>query len=163
MKMLYLDAFGEVKEVFAPFLRTPGNYDTDEASEASGLRCEDPSRTQQQFKKECDINEIVRRFGLTGEFPENFNPPTSVDFTDTVTDFHTAANLMVQANQEFNSLPAALRKRFYNDPQELMTFLENGENEAEARSLGLLKDPVTPPAPLQVEVVNPVADTPPSE
>ena len=42
----------------APFLRTPYNYDTVAASNESGLGCEDPTLTQQQFAEESDINTI---------------------------------------------------------------------------------------------------------
>ena len=52
------------------FLRTPYNYDVDEVSAETGLACFDESLTQQQFKEESDINEIVRRFGLTGQTPD---------------------------------------------------------------------------------------------
>lgn len=54
-----------------PFLRTPYNYDMNAAGDESGLRCEDATRAQQQFKEESDINTIVARFGLTGEMPDN--------------------------------------------------------------------------------------------
>ena len=43
----------KMKKVEIPFLRTPFNYDRDLASEESGLKCEDPSLTQQQFKDEA--------------------------------------------------------------------------------------------------------------
>ena len=42
------------------FLRTPYNYDVNEASDASSLVCDDPSLAQQHARDECDINTIVR-------------------------------------------------------------------------------------------------------
>ena len=92
---------GKTKD-FGVFLRTPYNYDTDEASEASGLKCLDESKTKQSFQEEADINTIVRRFGLTGQLPSGIQAPTYGDFTE-VTDFHTAMNAI--AKPERRSTP----------------------------------------------------------
>ena len=127
---------GELMELM---LRTENNYDRDEASYVSGLKCEDPSLTQQQFKEESDINTIVARFGITGIMPENFGMPSSSDFTETVSDYHTALNMVRQADEDFMLLPANVRERFRNDPQNLMDFVENPANLAEARELKLAR------------------------
>jgi len=124
------------------FIRSPHNYDVNSASHEAGTYCnEENCKVQQQFKDEVDINTIVKRFGLTGEVPTGYRAPMSGDFTG-VNDFHTAMNAVRQAEESFMELPAALRKRFGNDPQELMRFLDDGENRAEAVKLGLV-----PPAP----------------
>lgn len=136
-----------------PFLRTEFNYDRDFASEASGLHCTDPSLTQQQFKDETDINEIVRRFGLTGELPGDFNMPQSADLVDAITDYHTALNTIREADEEFMSMPPELRARFDNDPGKLIAFLEDGGNREEAVKLGLVKAPDPVPQPLEVRVI----------
>ena len=39
------------------------------------------------------------------------------------------------------TLPADLRKRFSNDPGQLLSFLENEDNRAEAIKLGLVNAP----------------------
>ena len=81
-----------VKEVFGDvFLRTPYNYDVDAVSVASGLKCEDATRTQQQFAEEADINTIVERFNLTGQLPQDVRPPQYADF-EGVFDFKSAMN-----------------------------------------------------------------------
>lgn len=117
----------------------PFNYDADEVSAVTGLDCDgSESVTQQQFKDECDINTIVRRFGLTGELPDDVRMPMSGDFTD-APDFDTAMQLVVQAKEEFMRLPAELRSRFNNDPGRLIAFIEDDGNRDEARKLGLLK------------------------
>lgn len=140
----YVDSAGVIST--SPFFRTPYNYDRDAASDESGLKCEDKSLAQQQFKEETDINEIVRRFGLTGQMPEDLRVPTYGDFTD-VMDFQTAMNAVTQAQEQFMALPAELRAHFANDPQNLMTFLDDDRNRAEAEKLGLLKPHVVQPAP----------------
>lgn len=127
-------------------LRAPGNYDVDQASRDTSLAMVfdtgeiDVGLTQQEFKDECDINEIVRRFGLTGSLPEVVNVPRSGDFTGVV-DFQTALNAVRKAEEGFMALPADLRARFGNDPQRLMAFMDDGNNLEEARKLGLVNPP----------------------
>jgi len=104
----------------------------------------DEGKTQQQFKEECDINTIVRRFGLTGKLPDNVRVPVSGDFTG-VTDFQTAMNSVRRATEDFMALPADLRKRFGNDPQLLMEFMADPNNREDAVKLGLVNKPVEVP------------------
>jgi phage internal scaffolding protein len=133
-----------------PFLRTPYNYDTDAASNESGLHCEDASLAQQHFKDECDINNILRQFNITGLLPESTLSPRYGDFTG-IGDYHTALNQVIAAEDEFMSLPATLRARFENDPALLIEFLNNPENYNEAISLGLV-DPKPAETPQAVEL-----------
>ena len=123
------------------FIRGAYNYDGDEVSASCVLVC-DPGedRTQQQFKEESDINEIVRRFGLTGQVPEGVGIPMSGDFTD-VSDFHTAMNMVRTAEAEFMKLPAEVRARFSNDPGAVIQFLDDPANLDEAVRLGLVARP----------------------
>lgn len=121
-------------------LRTPFNYDRDAVSLATGLACGDPTRAQQNFKEETDINTIVRRFGLTGQLPDNVRVPTYGDF-DQVNDFQTALNAVHQAEDAFMALPAALRAEFQNDPQQLLEFVANPDNRSKAVKLGLIPEP----------------------
>lgn len=124
------------------FLRAPGNYDVDVASDESGLFCDpDEGVTQQQFAEECDINVIVGRFGLTGELPEVAHAPVSGDFSG-VFDYQSALNAVLKAEEGFMEFPGELRARFNNDPQRLMEFLDNPANREEAIKLGLVNKPV---------------------
>lgn len=121
------------------FVRQPYNYDMNEASDESGLKCLDKSRTQQKFKDEVDINTIAKRFGLTGELPSNVPMVLQGDFTN-VTDFHGAMELIVQARESFDAQPAAVRARFDNDPQKFLDFVSEKENLDEAIKLGLVRE-----------------------
>ena len=121
----------------AIFLRTPYNYDKDAASNESGLACEEPSLAQQHFKDECDINNILRQFNITGLLPESPLSPRYGDFSG-IGDYHTALNRVIAAQDEFEALPAQIRARFNNDPAELIEFLEDDNNRPEAESLGLV-------------------------
>jgi phage internal scaffolding protein len=120
------------------FLRTPYNYDTDAASNESGLACEEPSLAQQHFKDECDINTILERFNITGMLPQAPLSPRYGDFSG-VGDYHTALNRVIAAQDEFEALPAQIRARFKNDPAQLIEFLSDENNRPEAEELGLVE------------------------
>ncbi|QCS36714.1 minor capsid protein [Capybara microvirus Cap3_SP_649] len=134
-------------KVNVPFLRTPYNYDTLAASDESGIACEEASLAQQQFKDECDINNILRQFNITGELPNAPLSPKYGDFTG-ISDYKTALDRVIAADEEFMNLPATLRARFDNDAANLIAFLDNEENRAEAEKLGLTepKQVITAPA-----------------
>ncbi len=120
------------------FLRTPYNYDTDAASNESGLACEEPSLAQQHFKEECDINTILQKFNITGILPEAPLSPRYGDFSG-IGDYHTALNRVIAAQEEFEALPAQIRARFDNDPAKLIEFLDDEANRPEAENLGLVE------------------------
>lgn len=125
-------------KINAPFLRTPYNYDTLAASDESGIACEEASLAQQQFKDECDINNILKQFNITGQLPANTLSPKYGDFTG-ISDYKTALDRVIAADEEFMNLPATIRARFNNDAAELIQFLDNEENRAEAEKLGLIE------------------------
>lgn len=133
------------------FIRTPFNYNTNEASTESGLRCEDVSLAQQHFRDECDINNILRQFAVTGLLPNNPLPPRYGDFSD-ISDYHTALNAVRGAETEFDALPAHIRARFSNDPALLIDFLSLEANRSEAIDLGLL--------PKSAPIVEPIVEAP---
>ena len=122
------------------------NMNQNEISDATGLACADESMAVQSAEEESNINTIVRRFGLTGELPNNLRMPQSGDFTG-LPDFHAAMNLVRQAQEEFIRVPAEIRARFNNDPARFMAFVEDGANYDEALKLGLVNArPVVPPS-----------------
>lgn len=100
---------------------------------------ENPSRTKQSFKAECDINNILRRHAVTGVIDHvNRFQGDYGSFSD-VQDYHACMNQVLNANSMFSSLPARLRSRFANDPGVFLDFVANPENKEEMRTLGLLK------------------------
>lgn len=123
-------------KINAPFLRTPYNYDTIAASDESGVDCKEPTLAQQQFKDECDINNILRQFNITGELPNHPISPKYGDFSG-ISDYKTALDRVIAADEEFMNLPATLRARFDNEPANLIEFLNDENNRAEAEKLGL--------------------------
>lgn len=129
--------------------RVPNRYDAVEASFEAGLVCPEPTRTQQQFKDECDINTIARNFGMTGRLPVNVRMPSFGDFAD-VEDYQGALNAARRASHSFMKMPAEVRLRFQNNPQEFLEFCSDVRNRDEAIKLGLV-----PAAPVSASVPPP--------
>jgi len=112
-------------------------YDNfDDRSDEFGLSCKDPSLTQQQFKDESDINNIVDRFMKTGHLPDPVSMPQYVDY-EGVFDFQSAMNVVRQADENFMRMDAKVRARFHNSPQEFLEFFADPANSDEAVRLGL--------------------------
>lgn len=136
-----------------PFVRSPYNYDVMAASDQAAVAPVGESMCQQHFAEESDINTIVRRFGLTGELPSGLRAPEYGDFTG-VTDYKSALEAVIAADEAFMQMPAEVRARFQNDAGLFVDFCSDEANREELGKLGLLKDvPVAskevpaPPAP----------------
>jgi len=114
----------------------------------------EPSLTQQQFQKECDINYIVRQNEQTGLLNHvNQQTPQWGDFGD-ATDYQASLNLVNAAQASFMALPADVRARFDNDPAKLLTFVTDPNNGDELVRLGL----ATKPSDASAEL-SPIGDT----
>jgi len=107
------------------------------------LDCPEPTLTQQHLKDEVDINVMLERFKVTGVMPVNVRLPQYGDFTG-ISDFRSAMDAVRSASDQFMSLPAAVRARFGNDPQQFLEFVSEPGHEAELRSMGLLPPEVVP-------------------
>jgi len=79
--MHYITADGEITELNLVF-KTPYNHDTLAEALRTAQVNDEPSKTQQHFKDEADINEIMRRWLKTGEIKEIPLPPQYGDFTE---------------------------------------------------------------------------------
>lgn len=120
-----------------PFIRDPYNYDRRQASIDTQFKSNKPSKTQQSQKEEADINTIVKRFGLTGQLPNNVRMPQYGDFTG-ISDYQSALNAVLAANAAFNQYPAHIRERFRNSPELFVEFCLDENNREEAEKLGLV-------------------------
>lgn len=98
----------------------------------------EPSRTQQQFKEECDINNIIKKFNDTGQFRHVTSKEGMYGDFSLFTDYRDMWHAVRSAEDAFSTLPAEVRKRFRNDPQELIDFLGDPKNYEEALELGLV-------------------------
>lgn len=107
-----------------------------ERSDACALECKDESLTVQSQKDDADINVLLKRFGITGVLPQNVRPPVYADF-DAIIDYKSAMDAISAARDSFMAMPADVRDRFKNDPQEFVEFCSNPANLEEMRKLGL--------------------------
>jgi len=103
----------------------------------------DATLVQQQFKDECDVNNIVRRFGL-GRSPDFVPGGVYGDFTG-ITDYSTALAAIDRADQAFMTLPPEAREKFGNDPAQ---FLDYATRVGEAELLAFCGIPVPVTAPV---------------
>jgi len=110
--------------------------DFESMSNETALVCLDPSLTQQQFRDESDINNIVDRFMKTGHLPDPVSMPQYLDY-EGVFDFQSAMNVVRQADENFMRMDAKVRSRFHNSPQEFLEFFADPANTEEAVRLGL--------------------------
>jgi len=108
----------------------------------------EPSKTQQQFKDMCDVNKIIAKFKKTGQITHISSSSGQYMDISNKPDYLTAMNTIVQAQQSFMQLPAKLRKRFDNDPAQLLEFVHDEKNRQEAIDLGLVPkpSPMLPPS-----------------
>jgi len=114
-----------------------------------------PSMTKQSFVKECDINNILKEYKVTGQIRHmsaNQAAGAYEDLPDPV-DFQESLHTMAAASEAFASLPSHVRRRFQNDPAEFLAFMANPINQDEAIAMGLAVDrrPPPPVTPLEPE------------
>jgi len=117
---------------------------------------EEPSLTQQQFKDQTDVNNIMKKYKDTNSIPyspHRYGRGISADNTMLPT-YQESLDLIIKADESFASLSAATRKRFHNNPTEMINFLQDPNNKDEATKLGLLKTPETPQPNIQNEILN---------
>jgi phage internal scaffolding protein len=97
------------------------------------------SKTQQQFKEECDINNIMKKYGNDPVAFAALTRPGGqyADFSE-IPDYQGMLSQVADAQDAFMALPATLRARFNNDPGHLINFLKDPNNIQEGISLGIL-------------------------
>lgn len=101
---------------------------------------QEPTLAQQQFKDECDINNIMKRYADTGQLTHLRNQTgVFADFSE-IPDYQGSLNRVLDAQNAFMQLPAEVRTRFRNDPGYLIDFLQDPNNYDEALKLGLVNE-----------------------
>lgn len=112
------------------------------------------SMTQQHFKDECDINNILKSY--RGKIPSSQEPAFFMDCT--VNDLQSAYSIAEDIGLRFASLDSEVRAKFNNNPLELLEFVHNADNQTAAIELGLLPKPEVTPSASQ-DVVSPSSDS----
>lgn len=96
----------------------------------------DDNQARQSFKDECDINKIMAKFQKTGILDHYAkHAPQYMDIP--AVDYHEALNVIATAESMFEELPSQARKKFGNDPEKFLEFVQNPDNAEELRELGL--------------------------
>lgn len=119
-------------------VKNPITYDRDKNSDLAKFVFVRPSRTKQSFRDECDINNILRQFNVTGQLPIDGVQPQYGDFSG-ITDYQSALNAVMEAQDSFLALPAKIRAKFDNDPALFVDFASDEANRDELKAMGLLR------------------------
>lgn len=108
----------------------------------AALICKEPTRTQQHFKQETNINNIISKYKRTGYLPviQN-NQPMFGDFSRSA-DYHDMLTQVAIAKEAFEQLPVEIKKKFHQDPGKMIDFVLDKSNYEAAVEMGL----ITPPA-----------------
>lgn len=99
--------------------------------------------TEQHHKDSCDVNKIVQKYSRTGLI-EHVSRIEAKYGDLKQTDFKDAMDLITGSMEMFKKLPSNIRKRFANDPAELIRFMEDSSNREEAIKLGIISANWTP-------------------
>lgn len=103
-----------------------------------------PSKTQQQFKAECDVNNIIKRYHkdpqLWSELINKVQDPSSPEFQDftNIGDFQSAMEKVSQIGEFFQSIPSEVRRKYNQDPAALFKAMQNPDNWIELANSGVL-------------------------
>jgi phage internal scaffolding protein len=112
----------------------------------------DVSVTKQSFKDECDINNILRQYQMTGVISHlNEAQPQYADLPDPI-DYQDALHQVQAAEAAFYRLPKEVRERYGNDPAGLLQALANPAEAEFLREAGIL-------APLAEAGASPAVDS----
>lgn len=103
--------------------------------------------TKQEFKDECDINNILTQYKRTGIITHIMaQEPVYGDLPE-LSDYQQSLELFRQSQEAFDVLPAAVRRYFQNDPAQLLGALGDPSMRTTLEELGVLQGPATPQPP----------------
>ena len=125
-------------------------------------------RTKQSFKDETDVNLIIQKHTRMGtlshleQWGGEYGNYAGFDFQE-------AQNQIANATNMFETLPAAVRMKFANDPGKFIDFVTHPDNQDDlAKKLPELAEPGSAPMPTNRDRVDPepepeTAPEPPEE
>ena len=97
------------------------------------------SRTKSEYAADMDRNEIMRKYEHFGVMPHELREQGFYGDVSNVPNYQDSLIAVQNGKQAFMTLPARIRKRFGNDPQNLLDFLSDDNNYDEAVKLGIIK------------------------
>jgi phage internal scaffolding protein len=123
----------------------------------------DESEVQQCFKDECDMNFILDKYRTTGLADHVSRFQGKYEDLSQPVDFQSALNVVISAQEAFDTLPSDIRKKFSNSPQEFLEFVNNPDNQEKLVEMGLAQKPLDQALPESPATVDPVEPAPPVE
>jgi len=95
------------------------------------------SLTKQSFAEECDVNNIVAKYAVTGQIT-HLNTRLA-DFGEAPNfDFQQAINQVKNAEQMFGQIPAKIRAEFEHNPGKFLEFALNPASLPKMAEMGLI-------------------------
>lgn len=104
----------------------------------------EPSKTDQSFAKDCDVNEIIKKFTKSGQLTHLARKEGIYADVSQIQDLLGSYETVNLAHEAMQSLPSQLRAKLENDPAKLIEYLNDPKNDEEAIKLGLKSMPETP-------------------
>lgn len=92
--------------------------------------------TEQQHKKQTDMNYILKDYARTGLIKHSHQNKGNYDDVSQI-DFQTAQNIVADSKSMFESLPAMTRKEFDNDVGQFLQFCRDPENGVKMQEMGI--------------------------
>lgn len=112
-----------------------------------GIRFLLPSKTKQEFEPECNINNILARFKVTGVLVDpsirSLRQPMFIDCTE-LPDLATYHERISAAREGFDTLPDPVKEAFGGDSLAALQWFGRATDEQIRglwRSVGLIEDP----------------------
>ena len=99
------------------------------------------SLTQQHFKEECDVINIIKRHDRNGIIEHVQRGQARYGDFSNVADYREALHLVRDAQDEFMTIPSDIRKKFDNDPGKFYEFVSNPDNKEELKTMGFIETP----------------------
>jgi phage internal scaffolding protein len=99
------------------------------------------SLTQQHFKEECDVINIIKRHDRNGIIEHVQRGQARYGDFSEVEDYREALDLVRDAQDEFMTIPSDIRKKFDNDPGKFYEFVSNPDNKEELKTMGFIETP----------------------
>jgi phage internal scaffolding protein len=111
---------------------------------------EGESLTQQHFKDECEVINIIKKHDRNGIIEHVQRGQARYGDFSEVADYREALDLVRDAQAEFMTIPSDIRKKFDNDPGKFYQFVSDPDNKDELIKMGFVQTP---------EVVSPSSAT----
>jgi hypothetical protein len=107
-----------------------------------------PSLTKQSYKKQCDIQHIMRGYKSTGVFSHLNKNAKNLTFGEVNINksWHETQNLLASLRSKFETMPDTIKLKFKTS-KNMIDFISDPKNLKESVKLGLLSDEYLPSEP----------------